>query len=271
VRRESIKHFVSKAGMDIQGVGAKLVEQLVESGLVQSPADLFRLSRETLLGLERMGEKSAANIVAALRDAAASATLPRFLAALGMRHVGGQTAKTLAKAFTSLDALEQADAETLRKLPDVGPEVAAAIHDFFAEEGNRAMLREFRELGIWPRMAAPASASAAAAAGPGSAVQLSLLPPPGGDAVASGSAPAVENRPLAGKTLLFTGTLSMPRGKAAELAEAAGADVASGVSRKLDYLVVGADPGSKLDKARSLGVTVLDEKQFLALLGDGGA
>jgi DNA ligase (NAD+) len=116
-------------------------------------------------------------------------------------------------------------------------------------------------------MAAPAPARAAAA--PGSAVQLSLLPQTGAASGASGSAPA-DASPLAGKTLLFTGTLSMPRGKATELAEAAGADVVSGVSRKLDYLVVGADPGSKLDKARSLGVMVLDEREFLALLGDGG-
>jgi DNA ligase (NAD+) len=264
VRRESIKHFVSKAGLDIQGVGAKLVEQLVDIGLVKSPADLFRLNRQHLLGLERMGEKSVDNTIAALSDAAAEATLPRFLSALGIRHVGEQTAKTLAKAYDSIDALEKADNEALRKLPDIGPEVAAAIQDFFAEDGNQAMLREFRELGLWPRVSSPAASTGGATR----SVQLSLLPDVG--AVSPAGAGGGGEHPLAGKTVLFTGTLeSMPRGKAKKLAEAAGADVVAGVSRKLDYLVAGDDPGSKLDKARSLGVTVLDERQFLALLGDG--
>lgn len=266
VRRESIKHFVSKAGLDIQGIGGKLVEQLIDAGLVANPADLFRLDAEKLAKLERMGEKSAANVIEALEATKKQATLPSFLAALGIRHIGEQTAKGLARTFGSVDSLAAAGLEELYKVDDVGPEVAAAIVDFFAEDGNRSMLKEFRELGLWPVMEAsrlPAgnteqgvrTSSQGIASGQNSL--LDLLPETGGSSNVQAS-----GNPLAGKTLLFTGTLSMPRSQAKKMAENAGADVVSGVSRKLNFLVVGEDPGSKLEKAQKLGIQILTEKEF---------
>ena len=286
VRRESIKHFVSKAGLDIQGVGGRWVEQLVDLGLVGTPADLFRLKEETLRGLDRMGEKSAVNFVRALENAGKHATLPRLLCALGIRHVGEQTAKALAKTFGSVDALADASEEALLRVPDVGPEVAESIDIFFAEPGNKKLLAELKELGIWPVMTVKTAAADRGDSGAVSPVrQSSLLPlldangsgsdasgAPGSteDQLASGAAFGDETAggPLEGKTVLFTGTLSaMSRSEAARLAEEAGADVLSGVSRKLDLLVVGESPGSKLTKARELGITVLDEAEFLRLIG----
>ncbi len=273
VRRESIKHFVSKAGLDIQGVGARWVEQLVDLGLVQSPADLFGLRAEKLRGLERMGEKSAANFVAALEKARTTATLPRFLCALGIRHVGEQTAKALARTFGSVEALSEATEEQLCRIPDVGPEVAAAIDDFFAEPGNKQVLADLKGLGLWPVMtvqARPARQTAAQVAARHSGIisplaqnsLLSLLT--GSEERAQGQTGENQN-PLEGKKLLFTGSLSLSRSEAKALAEAAGADILSGVSRKLDFLVVGEEPGSKLDKARALGISILDEQEFLRL------
>lgn len=272
VRRESIKHFVSKAGLDVQGVGARMIEQLIELELVRSPADLFRLEAETLAGLERMGEKSAANFVRAFAEARESATLPRLIAALGIRHVGEQTAKALARTFGSLEALGEASEAALLRVPDVGPEVAASIDDFFADPGNRRLLDELKALGLWPVTAskqrtAPRNGDVLFSG----AEQNSLFAVPSGDAEPSGEAGAGdegEALPPAGKTILFTGTLSsMSRSEAARLAEAAGADVLSGVSRKLDILVAGESPGSKLDKAKALGITVLDEQAFLQMVG----
>ena len=264
VRRESIKHFVSKAGLDIQGVGGRWVEQLIDLGLLQTPADLFRLKEETLRGLDRMGEKSAANFIAALQEAKNAATLPRFFAALGIRHVGEQTAKGLARAFGSVDALAEATEEQLCRVPDVGPEVAAAIDDFFAEAGNRQLLADLKELGLWPVMVAKARPAPRPSGAISPTSQNSLLTLLEAPQEAAG-VPAAEVGPLEGKTLLFTGSLSMPRGEAKRLAEAAGADVVAGVSRKLDFLVVGEEPGSKLDKARALGISILDEQEFLRL------
>lgn len=270
VRRESIRHFVSKAGLDIEGIGAKAVEQWIDEGLIHTPADLFRLTKKDLLGLERVREKSAANFLQALETAKKQATLPHFLSALGIRHVGGQTAKVLARKYGSLDALAKAPEEDLLTVPDVGPEVAASIQAFFAEPGNRRMLDEFRELGIWPVMetllSVPDKAESAkkirAAHKQGSLLDMS--------GVQKTQEPAVgRTHPLQGKTILFTGALStMPRGEAERLAEEAGADVLSGVSRKLDLLVVGDKPGSKLEKARSLGIRVLTEQDFLDMLGE---
>ena len=263
VVRESIKHFVSKAGLDIQGVGGRWVEQLIDLGLVKTPADLFRLKEDTLRGLERMGDKSAANFVSALAGAREQATLPRLLSALGIRHVGEQTAKGLARAFGSLDSLSQAPEEQLCRVPDVGPEVAAAIRDFFAEPGNRNLLAELKDLGIWPVMADKKASV------PSSGAQGSLLTLLGEEEKGAGTPGTGEGgAALSGKTVLFTGTLAgMSRGEAARLAEAAGADVVSGVSRKLDFLVVGEAPGSKLEKARNLGVAILTEREFLDMLG----
>ncbi len=321
VRRESIKHFVSKAGLDIRGVGARWVEQLIDAGMVTSPADLFRLKVEDLKGarergiIERMGDKLAENFVQAFADAKAKATLPRFLCALGIRHVGEQTAKALARTFGSLEALEAATEEQLYAVPDVGPEVAGAIDDFFAEKGNRQLLADVKELGLWPVMEVkppvrPSSGGRAkagkaritgggveergdlqtdngadaqggsarvAAAQQGSLMDF-LSPPSGGQSPDTtekphGDSPEAVSEfsyssPLEGKTLLFTGTLrNMPRGEAERLAEEAGADILGSVSRKLDILVAGESPGSKLAKARLLGIRIMEEEEFLRLVG----
>lgn len=237
VRLRSICHFVSKAGLDVQGVGQKWMEQLVSSGHVTSPEQLFRLTVQDLLPFDRMGDVLAQKIVDAFDDARHNATLARLISALGIRHVGEQTARMLAAHFHDMDALAAADPPRLLELPDVGPEVASSIRSFFESPANQHMLAGLREAGLWP-VAAPEPAAA------------------GGEG------------PLQGKKILFTGTLSMPRGKAKQLAEAAGAVVLGSVSKKLDILVVGEDPGSKLEKAQSLGIAVLDEAAFLGLLAD---
>ena len=249
VRLRAISHFVSKAGLDIQGVGQKWIAQLVNSGRVQSPADLFTLKAEELLGFERMGEVLAQKFVDALDEARHTATLPRLISALGIRHVGEQTARLLAGQFRDLDELGRADGESLQALPDVGPEVAASIRNFFESPANRAQLARFRELGLWP--------------------QSPLVPfaPSGG---AENGVEAAQDGPLRGKNVLFTGSLSLPRGRAQRLAEAAGAVLAGSVNKKLDYMVVGDKPGGTLDKAQALGVAVLDEAGFRALLAASG-
>lgn len=239
VRLQSIRHFVSRAGLDIVGVGEKWVTQLVEAGRVRSAADLFTLTPRELLAYDRMGETLAQKMVDALEEARHVATLARLISALGIRHVGEQTARLLAASFDDLDALAAADEAALCALPDVGPEVASSILGFFDTPANKRLLERFKALGLWPRRS--------------------------GEETAPGGA-----RPLEGVTLLFTGTLSMPRGRAKQLAEAAGAVVLGSVSRKLRYLIAGADPGGKLDKARQLGVTVLDEADFLRLLHGAG-
>ena len=221
------------------GVGEKLVTQLVESGRVVSPADLFTLTPLELVHYDRMGESLAQRTVDALEEARHTATLARLISSLGIRHVGEQTARLLASAFADMDALAAADEETLCALPDVGPEVASSILGFFDTPANKQLLERFRELGLWPVRAEE-------------------------------SAAADTPRPLEGVTVLFTGTLSMPRGRAKQLAEAAGAVVLGSVSKKLQYLVVGDDPGSKLDKAQKLGIAVLDEAGFLNLLQGSG-
>ncbi|MBG3877854.1 NAD-dependent DNA ligase LigA, partial [Desulfovibrio oxamicus] len=167
VVRQSIIHFVSKAGLDIQGVGRRWVELLVDRGKVTSPADLFGLDKQTLLAFERMGPKLAENFIAAFDAARTGATLNRLICALGIRHVGEQTARTLAAHFADLDALGAAEAETLQQLPDIGPEVAASIRAFFANEGNRALLERLRGVGLWPvRPEADAAGAPGAGSGP---------------------------------------------------------------------------------------------------------
>nr|B8DJT6.1 RecName: Full=DNA ligase; AltName: Full=Polydeoxyribonucleotide synthase [NAD(+)] [Nitratidesulfovibrio vulgaris str. 'Miyazaki F'] len=247
VVRQSIIHFVSKAGLDIQGVGRRWVELLVDRGKVTSPADLFGLDKQTLLAFERMGPKLAENFIAAFDTARTGATLNRLICALGIRHVGEQTARTLAAHFADLDALGAAQAETLQQLPDIGPEVAASIRAFFANEGNRALLERLRGVGLWPVRPVRPEADAAGAPGEGSG-------------------------PLAGLRVLFTGSLTtLTRSDAERRAVAAGANILGSVSKKLDLLVVGDKPGSKLDKATKLGIRVLREQEFLDLLeGRGG-
>lgn len=232
--RQSIAHFVSKAGLDIEGLGQRWIELLVGSGRVKTPADLFTLTVQELLHYERMGARLAGKFVASLEAAKREATLARLISALGIRHVGEQTARTLAGAYADLDALETADADELQTLPDIGPEVASSIRAFFEDASNRVLLQRLRELGLWP--------------------------------VRAETGKSTSKGPLAGRRILFTGSLSMPRSRARTLAEEAGAEIASGVSRKLDMLVAGDEPGSKLDKARSLGIEIVDEAGFLALL-----
>ncbi len=235
VRLRSIIHFVSSAGLDIQGIGSQWIEQLVQSGRVKTPADLFTLTEKELLGYERMGKQLASNFVQALETAKEEATLARFLSGLGIHHVGEQAARLLAQHFHTMDAIVQASCEELTVLPGVGPKMAESIVSFFAGHANREMLEKFRSLGLWPEEK-------------------------------ENDAAEDSNSPLQGRRFLFTGTLSIPRGEAQRMAEKAGAVIVSSVSKKLDFLVAGDKPGSKLDKARSLGIEVLDEQAFMAML-----
>lgn len=233
--RQSLAHFVSKAGLDIEGLGQRWIELLVASGRVKTPADLFTLRVDELLHYERMGVKLATKFVDSLDRAKKEATLQRLLCALGIRHVGEQTAKTLAATYADMDVLRAASPEELQNLPDIGPEVASSIKAFFDDEPNVALLARLRELGLWPVRQEAAVASM----------------PVG---------------PLAGQKILFTGSLSIPRSKAQQMAENAGAEIAGSVSRRLNLLVVGDEPGSKREKAQALGIRIVDEAGFLALL-----
>nr|Q47FA0.1 RecName: Full=DNA ligase; AltName: Full=Polydeoxyribonucleotide synthase [NAD(+)] [Dechloromonas aromatica RCB] len=235
-RKQALWHFAARRAMDIEGLGDKLVDQLVDAGLVHSPADLYGLTVETLAGLERMGEKSAQNLVAAI-DKSRQTTLARFIFGLGIRNVGEATARDLAKHFGGLDALLAADSAALQMVPDVGPVVAESLAAFFAEAHNREVIDGLRRAGVsWPE-------GEPAQAGP----QL-----------------------LAGKTLVLTGTLpTLKRDEAKALVEAAGGKVAGSVSKKTDYVVAGEEAGSKLEKAQELGVPVIDEAELMKLLAKG--
>ena len=239
-RKQALLHFASRRAMDIEGLGEKLVDQLVDQGLVHDPSDLYRLSQATLAGLDRMGEKSAANVVAAI-EASKNTTLARFIYALGIRNVGEVTAKDLAQYFVSLDALMDATVAALEAVPEVGPIVAASISGFFSEPHNRAVVEALRDFGVhWPQ------------------------PVP--------ARPAATTNAVRGKTFVLTGTLpNWSREEAMARIEAAGGQVTGSVSRKTDYVVVGADPGAKYEKARQLGIPLLDEDRLLALLGEGSA
>jgi DNA ligase (NAD+) len=232
-RIQALLHFASRRAMDIEGLGDKLVEQLVAQQRVGTPADVYRLDLNTLASLERMGEKSAQNLVDAI-ERSKGTTLARFIYALGIRNVGEATAKDLARHFGNLDALMAADEARLQEVPEVGPVVAQSIAAFFGEPHNREVIAQLRAAGVhWPEHA-PASG---------------------------------RNLPLSGKTFVLTGTLpSMGREEAKALLEAQGAKVSGSVSKKTDYVVAGAEAGSKLDKARELGVPVLDEAGMVALL-----
>jgi DNA ligase (NAD+) len=238
-RLGSLFHFASRRAMDIDGLGERLIAQLIESGRVETPADLFTLTAEELAGLERMGPKSAANLVDALEHSKRT-TLPRFLYSLGIRDVGEATALALAEHFGDLDPLMDASLEEIQEVRDVGPVVAAHVREFFDEKRNRKVVAMLRDAGIaWPRL------RRATATGPG---------------------------PMAGKVVVITGTLSsMSRDEAREAARAAGATVTDSVSKKTSLLVVGAEAGSKLRKAEELGVPIVDEASFLLMLGRGGA
>jgi len=234
-RQEAIRHFASRRAMDIEGFGDKLVEQLVERDWVKSPADIFELTVEKLTELERMGEKSAANLVEAI-EKSKKTTLPRLLYALGIPQVGEATALALAQSFGSLEALLEADAARIQQVPDIGPVVAAHVAAFVASPEHRAVLKRLRKEGVtWP--------------------DVEPLPTEAGEDT------------LVGQTFVVTGTLeSMTREEAQEALIALGAKVSKSVSKKTTYVIAGAEAGSKLQKAQELGVEVLDEKAFLALL-----
>ncbi|NOV26816.1 NAD-dependent DNA ligase LigA [Cupriavidus necator] len=237
-RKQSLLHFAQRRAMDIEGLGDKLVEQLVDHGIVRTPADLYKLGVVKLAALERMADKSAANLVAAI-DKSRATTMNRFIFALGIRHVGEATAKDLAKHFGKLDALMAADEAALLEVNDVGPVVAQSIANFLAEPHNVEVIEQLRAAGVHWAESEPVA-----------------------------RAPA----PLSGKTFVLTGTLpTLSREDAKELLEAAGAKVAGSVSKKTDYVIAGAEAGSKLDKAEALGVPVLDEAGMLALLAEVGA
>ena len=233
-RKEAILHFAHRRAVEIEGLGDKLVEQLVDSGLIKTLPDLYKLGFTALAGLDRMAEKSANNIVAAL-EKSKQTTLPRFLFGLGIRHVGEATAKELARHFGQLDRIMDASVEALSEVNDVGPVVAQSIHTFFEQPHNREVVEQLRACGLSWEEGEPAA-----------------------------RAP----QPLAGKTFVLTGTFpTLSRDQAKDLLEAAGAKVAGSVSKKTDYVVAGTEAGSKLEKAQALGVAVIDEAAMLAMLG----
>jgi len=235
-RKQALLHFASRRAMDIEGLGEKLVEQLVDHDIVRNAADLYRLGLTALIGLERMAQKSADNVLAAI-ERSKNTTLERFIFALGIRNVGEATAKELARHFGSLERLMRADEEALRQVPDIGPVVALSIAQFFAEAHNREVIEQMRARGVHWTEGAPRAAAAAR---------------------------------LAGTTFVLTGTLpGMSRDEARELIEAQGGKVAGSVSAKTDYVVAGAEAGSKLAKAEQLGIAVLDEAGLLRLLKEG--
>ena len=231
-RKQALLHFASRRAMDIEGLGEKVVEQLVDQAIIKTPADIYKLGLLALANLERMAEKSASNLLAAI-DTSRSTTLARFIYALGIRNVGEATAKDLARHFGSLDALMVANEDRLQLVPDVGPIVAASIAHFFAEPHNVEVIEQLRAAGVhWTE----------------------------GEKVA-------EAMPLAGKTFVLTGSLpTMSRDEAKERIEALGAKVAGSVSAKTHYVVAGSEAGSKLEKAVALGVMVIDEQGLVELL-----
>lgn len=231
-RKQALLHFAQRRAMDIEGLGDKIVDQLVDSGLVRTLPDLYRLGVLKLAALERMAEKSAANLLQSIEDSKQT-TLARFLFGLGIRHVGEATAKDLARHFGSLDALMDASLEALQQVADVGPVVAHSVRTFFAQPHQREVVEQLRACGIvWPEGAGEA-----------------------------------HEQPLAGQSFVLTGTLpTLSREQAQALIEAQGGKVAGSVSKKTHWLVVGSDAGSKLDKARELGIPLLDEAGLQRLL-----
>ena len=232
-RKEAIKHFASRRAMNVDGLGDKLVEQLVDEGLIHTIADLYLLDVESLIKLERMAEKSAKNLVASL-EKSKTTTLARFVFSLGIHSIGETTAQTLANHFSTLENIMNADEEKLLAVPDVGPIVAENLITFFKQEHNIEVVEQLIDVGInWPKIKKKSS----------------------------------NELPLAGKTFVVTGTLeTMGRNDAKAALQELGAKVSGSVSKKTDYVVVGENPGSKATKAAELGVTILDEKALTELL-----
>ncbi len=233
-RKQAIEHFAHKRAVYIDGLGEKLVEQMVDAGIIKSLPDIYRLGLANIVALDRMAEKSAQNVLAAI-EKSKQTTLPRLLFGLGIRHVGESTAKAFAKHFGNIDAIMDASEERLQQVPDVGPVVAQSLRSFFDVPYNREVVEQLRACALtWDE----------------------------------GEGTPTVPQILANKTFVLTGTLpTLGRGEAKEMIEAAGGKVTGAVSKKTDYVVAGAEAGSKLDKARELGVLVLDETQLKELLG----
>jgi DNA ligase (NAD+) len=232
--KETIRHFASRTAMDIEGLGAKLVEQLVDRGLVQNPADLYFLDKEALISLERMAEKSASNILDAV-DRSRSVFVDRFLYSMGIPLVGEHVARLLMTQFGDLESLSRKTESELQQVHGIGPEVAQSVSAFFREPRNTEMISRFLKAGVNPL-----------------SLEGVLVRP---------------ETPLTGRTVVFTGTISLPRAEAKTAVEKAGGKVTESVSRKTDYVVAGEQPGSKLVKAKGLGVKILSEEEFRALVG----
>jgi DNA ligase (NAD+) len=232
--RERIRHFASRGGMDIEGLGEKLVAQLVETALIQDPADIYNLTADRITGLERMAEKSAAKLTAAI-ERSKNPSLEKLIFALGIRHVGERMARILAKEFKSLEKLATTAMDDLLNIRDIGPEVAASITNFFHEPANRNVMRKLQFAGVKP--------------------------------LETRDAPRPETA-ISGKSFLFTGTLlQMTRNQAREHVEALGGVWSESITKNTDYVVAGDAAGSKLQKARAAGITILDEQDFLKLIG----
>jgi DNA ligase (NAD+) len=230
--KEHIRHFASRGGLDIEGLGEKVSAQLFDTRLIQDPSDLYFLTKEQLLELDRHGEKSADNLIESIRHAK-NPPLDKFIFALGIRNVGEHISKILAVQFGSLDNLMAANVEEMTAIKEIGPEIAQSIVQFFHEPKNKTVMAKFSKAGVEPQKKA-----------------------------------AVANALLQGKSFVFTGTLAnMPRNTAKEIVESMGGTIHSSTTAKTTYVVAGNDPGSKLDKARFLGITVLSENEFLKLIG----
>ncbi|HPQ45211.1 MAG TPA: NAD-dependent DNA ligase LigA [Syntrophales bacterium] len=229
--RENIKHFVSRGGMDIEGLGEKLISQMYEQGVIQDPADLYYLTKDDVVDLERMGDLSARNLLSSLEGSKAP-PLDKFIFALGIRHTGEHVSKLLARRFGTLDNLIHATKEDLLSVKEIGPEIAASIVTFFQEPSNLRTIERLRMAGVKPIEGHEASGE------------------------------------LLGKTFVLTGTLqTFSRNKAKELIESLGGNVASSITKNTDYVVAGISPGSKLDKAKTINIPVLDEREFLEITG----
>lgn len=232
--REGLIHFTSRDAMNIDGCGPSVLAQLTANGLVKDPSDLYLLTTEQLIQLDRMGQKSADNLVNAIQNSK-SQSLDKLLFALGIRHVGAKVARTLAVKYGTMDKLMAATQDELAQIPDIGPVIAESVVTWFGDPVNQAFVERLKEMGLNMEMT---------------------------------TGPALdENHPFYGKTMVFTGTLpNLDRATAQTMAQEVGAKVTSSVSKKTDYVVAGADPGSKYTKAQTLGVTILDEAEFLRLL-----
>jgi len=227
--RENIRHFVSRGGMDIDGLGEKLISQMFDRKIINDPADLYYLTEGDLTGLDRMGDLSARNLLLSL-ERSKKPPLEKFIFSLGIRHTGEHISRILARRFGTLDKIMSASEETLLSIKEIGPEIASSIKTFFREPSNIRTIERLRNAGVTPAESHTASGS------------------------------------LSGKTFVLTGTLEkFSRNVAKELIESLGGNVSSSVTKKTDYVVAGASPGSKLDKAVQLGITVIYEDEFIEI------